>query len=45
MLSKPVQLNRITKGGLRVSPVAGQFLIFWQNIAILAPFELHFARF
>ena len=39
MLSKLVQLKRITKRGVEAKPsVAGQFF-FWQKIAILAPFS------
>ena len=44
MLSKLVQLKRITKWGMRANPpVAKKF--FWQEIAILTPFRIHFARF
>ena len=41
MLSKLVQLKRITKRGVEAKPsVAGQFVFFfWQKIAILAPFS------
>ena len=46
-MSKLVQLKRITDRGLKAkTPVAGRlFVIFLEKIALLLPFELHFARF
>ena len=42
-----MQPKRITHVGLEAKPpVAGRFLvIFFEKIAILFPFELHFVRF